>query len=111
MYVMLSPVGAIGINTDIHMYGPSSLSLILSLLLKQLSFNLYVLLLYRMAAIKSLSFHHPYRVATVREKSLENEIFFQVREKTGNFNFSQGNFEKMIKVREKSGNLGIFPKM
>ena len=40
------------------------------------------------------------RVATVREKSLENEIFFQVREKSGNFNFSQGKLEKMIKVRE-----------
>ena len=26
--------------------------------------------------------------------------FFQVREKSGNFNFSQGNLEKMIKVRE-----------
>ena len=34
---------------------------------------------------------HTYRVATVREKSLENEFFFQVREKSGNFNFSQGN--------------------
>ena len=32
-------------------------------------------------------------------------IFLQVREKSGNFNFSQGNLEKMIKVREKSGNL------
>ena len=36
--------------------------------------------------------------------------FFQVREKSGNFNFSQGNLEKMIKVREKSGNLRSFPK-
>ena len=32
-------------------------------------------------------------------------IFFQVREKSGNFNFSQGNLENIIKVREKSGNL------
>ena len=30
--------------------------------------------------------------------------FFQVREKSGNFNFCQGNLEKMKKVREKSGN-------
>ena len=40
------------------------------------------------------------RVAMVREKSLENEIFFQVREKSGNFDMSQGNIEKMQKVRE-----------
>ena len=31
------------------------------------------------------------RVATVREKYLENEIFFQVREKSGNFVDGQGN--------------------
>ena len=37
-------------------------------------------------------------------------IFFQVREKSGNFFFSQGNLEKMIKVREKSGNLKSFKK-
>ena len=30
-------------------------------------------------------------------------FFFQVREKSGNFNFSQGNVEKVVKVREKSG--------
>ena len=36
--------------------------------------------------------------------------FFQVREKSGNFNFSQGNLEKVVKVREKSGNLRIFKK-
>ena len=49
------------------------------------------------------------RVATVREKSLVMN-FFQVREKLGNFNFSQGNLDKMIKVREKSGNLRSFQK-
>ena len=37
--------------------------------------------------------------------------FFQVREKSGNFNFSQGNLEKVVKVREKSGNLRIFKKV
>ena len=31
-------------------------------------------------------------------------------EKSGNFNFSQGNLEKVVKVREKSGNLRIFKK-
>ena len=30
---------------------------------------------------------------------------FQVREKSGNFIFRQGNLEKMKKVMEKSGNL------
>ena len=48
-----------------------------------------------------------YRVATVREKCLENEIFFQVREKSGNFVDGQGNLERTWKVREKSGNLKI----
>ena len=48
------------------------------------------------------------RVATVREKSLENDFFFQVRKKSGNFTFSQGNLEKLVKVREKTGNLRIF---
>ena len=33
--------------------------------------------------------------------------FFQVREKSGNFDLTQGNLEKMAKVREKSGNLEI----
>ena len=50
------------------------------------------------------------RVATVKEKSLENEGFFQVREKSGNFNFSQGNLEKMIKVRQKVREFEKFPK-
>ena len=36
---------------------------------------------------------------------------FQVREKSWNFNFSQGNLEKVVKVREKSGNLRIFKKV
>ena len=35
----------------------------------------------------------------VREKSLENEIFSRSGE-SRNFNFSQGNLEKVIKVRE-----------
>ena len=45
------------------------------------------------------------RVATVREKYLENEIFFQVREKSGNFVDGQENLERTWKVRKKSGNL------
>ena len=47
-----------------------------------------------------------FRVTTVREKSLEND-FFHVREKSGNFDMSQVNIEKMGKVRERSGNLKI----
>ena len=45
----------------------------------------------------------------VREKYLENEIFsiFQVREKSRNFVDGQGNLERTLKVREKSGNLKI----
>ena len=39
------------------------------------------------------------RVPTVREKSGENEKKFKVREKSGNFKFSQGNLE----FRQKSG--------
>ena len=35
---------------------------------------------------------------------------FQVREKSGNFIFSQGNLEKMKKVMEKSGNFKNFRK-
>ena len=35
---------------------------------------------------------------------------FQVREKSGNFIFSQGNLEKMKKVMEKSGNFKNFEK-
>ena len=53
---------------------------------------------------------YPYtlsKVATVREKYLENEIFFQVREKLGNFVDGQENFERTWKVREKSGDLKI----
>ena len=36
---------------------------------------------------------------------------FQVREKSGNFIFSQGNLEKMKKVMEKSGNFKDFKKI
>ena len=44
----------------------------------------------------------------VREYNyLENEIFFQVRENSGNFVDGQGNLERTWKVREKSGNLKI----
>ena len=50
---------------------------------------------------------HVYRVAMVREKYLENEIFFQVREKSGNFVEGQGNLESTWKVREKWRNLKI----
>ena len=44
-----------------------------------------------------------YRVVTVREKYLENQIFF--REKSGNFVNGQRNLERTLKVREESGNL------
>ena len=47
------------------------------------------------------------RVATVREKYLENEIFFQVREKSWNFIDGRRNLERTWKVKEKSGNLKI----
>ena len=47
------------------------------------------------------------RVATVREKYLENEILFQVREKSWNYVDGQGNVERTLKIREKSGNLKI----
>ena len=43
------------------------------------------------------------RVATVREKYMENEFFFQVREKSGSFVDGQGNLERTWKVSEKSG--------
>ena len=43
----------------------------------------------------------------VREKYLENEFFFQVRDKSGNFVNGQGNLKRTWKVREKSGNLKI----
>ena len=51
---------------------------------------------------KPLKFDCMYRVATVREKYLENDFFFQVREKSGNFVDGQGNLESTFKVREKS---------
>ena len=46
-------------------------------------------------------------VAMVREKCLENEFFFQVREKSGNFVDGQADLERTWKVREKSGNLKV----
>ena len=42
-----------------------------------------------------------------REKYLGNGNFFQVREKSVNFGFSQGNLERMKKVREKPGSFRI----
>ena len=48
-----------------------------------------------------------FRVASVREKYLENVFFFQVREKSGNFVDGQRNLERTWKVKEKSGNLKI----
>ena len=44
------------------------------------------------------------RVATVREKYRENEFFFQVRVKSGNFVDGQGNLERTWKVREFENN-------
>ena len=43
------------------------------------------------------------RVAIIREKSLENDFF----SRSGNFDMSQGNVEKMGRVREKLGNFKI----
>ena len=43
------------------------------------------------------------RVATIREKYLENEIF----SRSGNFVGGQGNLKMTWKVRKKSGNLKI----
>ena len=37
--------------------------------------------------------------------------FFPGQEKVREFQFSQGNLEKVVKVREKSGNLRIFKKV
>ena len=50
---------------------------------------------------------HIPRVATVREKYLENEIFSRSGKKSGNFVDGQGNLERIWKVRKKSGNLKI----
>ena len=44
-----------------------------------------------------------HRAATVRDKYLENKIF----SRSGNFADGQGNLERTLKVREKSGNLKI----
>ena len=46
-----------------------------------------------------------FRVATVREKVLENEKIFQVREKSGNYIFSQENLKKK---NEKSQGISKF---
>ena len=57
-----------------------------------------------------MSLHSLYficRVARVREKYLENEIFSRSGKKSGNFVDGQGNLERIMKVREKSGNLKI----
>ena len=54
-------------------------------------------------SLKKLLVKDLFRVATVREK-IWKMIFFQVREKSGNFVDSQGNLERTWKVREKSGN-------
>ena len=40
-------------------------------------------------------------------KNVRKMKFFQVREKSGNFVDGQGNLERTLKVREKSGNLKI----
>ena len=44
--------------------------------------------------IVNLLTDYHFRVATVREKVLENEKKIQVREKSRSFIFSQGNLEK-----------------
>ena len=41
-----------------------------------------------------------YRVAAFREKYLENEIIFQIREKSAYFVDGQGHLERTLKVRE-----------
>ena len=51
-----------------------------------------------------------YRVAMVREKCLENEIFSRSGKSQG-ISILVGNLEKVVKVREKSGNLRIFKKV
>ena len=56
----------------------------------------------------ALNSHAFGRVATVREKSLENEKKIQIREKSGNFGLNQGNWKKKW---QKSGNFKIFWKL
>ena len=46
----------------------------------------------------------PYQGCHGQEKKSGKWNFFQVREKSRNFDMSQGKLEKMQKVREKSGN-------
>ena len=48
-----------------------------------------------------------FRVAMVKEKYLENEIFSRSGKSQGIFFDVQGNLERTWKVREKSGNLKI----
>ena len=48
----------------------------------------------------SLVPQRPHKVATVREKYLENKKNYQVRKKSGNFVAGQGNLERTLKVRE-----------
>ena len=56
-----------------------------------------------------MSINRSCRVATVREKYLENEIFSRSGKSQGIFVDGQGNLEteRTLKVREKSGNLKI----
>ena len=58
----------------------------------------------------AVTFPAAVRVATVREKILEKCKNFQVREKSGNFIFSQGNLEKMKKSHGKVREFQNFPK-
>ena len=50
------------------------------------------------------------RVATVREKVWKMK-FFPGQGKVREFGYESGKFEKMLKVREKSGNFKIFSKV
>ena len=47
---------------------------------------------------------HTSGLPRVREMSGKNEIFLQVREKSGNFEKMSGNFGHLTNVRELSGN-------
>ena len=51
-----------------------------------------------------------YRVATVREK-VWKMTFFPGHGKVREFGFESGKFAKVQKIREKSGNFKIFPKV
>ena len=56
--------------------------------------NIQEILLGERYSIFCTFFYVHCRVATVREKYLENEIFFLDREKSGNFVDGQGNLER-----------------